>query len=498
MNLRLIDWSIFVGFFILLIVIGAMCGRYVKAVADYVVAGRHMRKFLGLSTLTAESIGLISIAMACQEGFTKGFSYVWLGLVGSFTSIIAFGILGFVIVRYRNTKVMTIAQYFEMRYSKRVRVLAGFVIAMSGVLNMAVFPIVEANFLVQFVGFPATVTIWGITMPSVIPIMTFMIGITLFFTYVGGMVSILVTDFIQSIVIAFSIMLGSFFLVKGVGLDAIHNALQTNLGAAGYSPFAKGSYGIFWLMSACIGSILGFVSFSPNMQKIAATDTAKTAKQMTLISLIFMQGRVLLLLGWGMAALAVMGAIGPRGESPEMWSRIVTPAFIGTTLPSILKGILLAGFVAASISTNDAYFLCWSTTITNDLICTNMKRRLSPQAHIRLFRIVVACVALFIWSFGMIYKPTESILAFISLTGSMFQGVGIAVIGGMYWKRATAAGAFTAIASMCVIPTLDLLLRRIFEGTYTLYPGHVMFANICIATVLYVVVSLSTSKINVK
>jgi len=492
MNVASVDWIVLIVVFILLVSGGALCRRYVKGVADYLVAGRKMRKFLGLSTHNSEGIGLVSIAMACQEGFARGFSFIWLGLVGVLVIVVVFGIFGFVIMRYRETKVMTLAQYFEQRYNKHVRVLSGSVTALSGLLNMAIFPIVGSVFLVHFMGLPATCTIFGIQMGAAVPLMTVMIGLALFFTFIGGMVSVILTDFIQSIVIALALIVGSIVLINKVGINTIHTALQTNFGAAGYNPFAKGSYGALFFLWVIMGNIVGIV-FAPQMQRIASTDSAKTARQMTLIGTIFSQGRTFMLLCWGIAALAVMGAVVPEGTTDQMWQRIAPAMFLGQTFPPIIKGLFLSGLIAAFISTVDSYFLSWSTIITNDLICTNLKKPLSPKAHIRLTRIIIFAIAIFLWLFGVVYTPKESIMAYLMLTGSMFHGTGLAVIGGLYWRRGTTSAAFTTIVVLCSVPFLDLLFRRIFSW-YTLEPGHVGFVNVCLGTVLYIVISLLTSK----
>ena len=492
MNIAFVDWVVLAVFFILLVFGGALCRRYIKGVADYLVAGRKMRKFLGLSTHNSEGIGLISIAMACQEGFARGFSYIWITLVGALVIIVVFGIFGFIIMRYRETKVLTLAQYFEMRYNKPTRVLAGFVTAMAGLLNMAIFPIVGSVFLVYFMGLPPTVTIIGVSMRSAVPLMTVMIGLALFFTFIGGMVSVILTDFIQSIVIAFALIAGSVVLITKFGVTTIHTSLQTNLGAAGYNPFAKESYGILFFIWVVLGNIVGIV-FAPQMQRIASTDSAKTARQMTLIGTIFSQGRTFMVLCWGIVALAVMGAVAPAGVTGEVWQRIAPAQFLGQAFPTVIKGLFLSGLIAAFISTVDSYFLSWSAIITNDLICPFLKKPLSARAHIRLIRIVIISIALFLWFFGVIYQPKESIMAYLMLTGSMFHGTGLAVIGGLYWKRGTTAAAFTTITIMCTIPFLDLLFKRIFSW-YTLGAGYVGFYNVCLGTFLYVVISLLTSK----
>ena len=74
------DWLIFGSMLFGLLVIAWWCRRHMRSVADFLIVGRKMRKYLGLSTGTAEGIGLVSIAFIAEQGFTNGFAYVWLAL----------------------------------------------------------------------------------------------------------------------------------------------------------------------------------------------------------------------------------------------------------------------------------------------------------------------------------------------------------------------------------------------------------------------------------
>ena len=380
MNVQPVDWIILAVFFVLLTFGGLICRRYVKGVADFLVGGRKMRKFLGLSTLGAEGLGLISVVVACQEGFARGFSIIWIWLVGLLVTAVVFGGFGFVIMRFRETKAMTLAQYFEDRYSKKVRVVSGFVTALSGLLNMAVFPIVGGLFLIHFMGLPNEMTLFGVTMRSEVPLMTVMIGFALLFTFLGGMVSV-----------------------------------------------------------------------------------------------------------------GALGAVPPEGSTEEAWQRAAPAIFLGQSFPPIIKGLFLSGLIAAFVSTVDSYFLAWGANITNDVICPYLKKPLSPAAHLKLVRVVILGIAVFLWLFGVMYTPRESVMEYLLLTGSMFHGTGIITIGGLYWKRGTAPAALVAVLTVCAVPFLDLLFRRIFDGYEdVLSPAHVGFANVCLGGFLYVTISLLT------
>ena len=342
-------------------------------------------------------------------------------------------------------------------------------------------------------GFPSTITLLGIEMAPAIPMMSIMIVIALFFTFIGGMVSVILTDFIQSIIIAVALIVGSIFLYKNVGVNQIHETLQ-GMGRAAYNPFDKDSFGVFFFAWMVLG-LFGGIAFGPVLQRTASADTPKAAREMMLYGMIFTQGRTVMLYVWGIAALAVMGAAAPLGMTTELWAKVAPAIFLGDMFPVVIKGLFLSGLIAAFISTVDSYLLSWSSIITNDLICPFLKKPLSHKNHIKLIRVVIIAIAIFTWLFGIVYTPKESVLAFLMLTGSMFHGTGYALAGGLYWKRATAPAAITTIAVMCSIPVLDLLFRRIIPAyADTVGVGKVGFVNACLGIFLFVVISLLTYK----
>lgn len=468
MNIHLVDWIVFAIIFIGLIYSGFYCRKHIKGVSDFVVAGRNVRVFLGLSTGLAEGIGLITISWVMQQGFLYGFGYMWLATIELFLVTVVFGFFGFVIVRFRQGKYMTLPEYFEKRYSKNTRILVGIITAFAGIVNMSIFPIVGSQFLVYFLGIPLHLDIFGLQIPTIASLMVFLIALALTFSFIGGMVSVLVTDFLQSILVAATIVIMLVLVAKNVGFAGLSQGLKSNLGEYAFNPFLSGGYGISFFVWAILAGVFGYCAFAPSMQKVASTNNAKTARAMTMLSSIFNKGRLVMVLLVGMSALIVLGKVPPEssGVSAENWSRVAGPLYLGKLVPPVLMGLILAGLCASFVACVNGYMLGWSSVIVNDVICAIKKTPMTPKVHVRTLRIILLLMAAFLAIFGVFYEPTETIQDYIYLTGTMFTGIGVALVFGLYWKKTSTAGAVSAVLITGIFPTLDLILRRIPNMEY--------------------------------
>jgi solute:Na+ symporter, SSS family len=492
--MKVLDWTLLVFLFTGLFLVALWCRKYVRGVADFVLAGRKVGMFLGLSTGTAEGIGLISIANFAQQGYLHGFSYIWIVLINMIIFIPVFGIMGFGIKRYRATKVQTLPQYYEMRYGKGVRLLAGIALTLGGVLNLAIFPIISSWFLTAFLGFPEYVHLFGISMPVRYIIMFIMIGGALLFALLGGLVTIIVTDYIQSIILTAGVFMITFFFIKHVGFSSMHETLVTNIGPGAFNPFKEGSYGIVWVLFLVLSTIFSRLSFPPNLQKISASESPEVVRKSFLIGTIFGQGRLIMILAWGVCALAMMGNAIPDGANKEIYQRTVTAMCLSQVVPSGVMGLALAGLVFAFITTVDSYLLSWSSVIVNDVICNVRKKPLSARQHIKMLRIVLTGMGVFLFAWGTYYKSTESIMTYLFLTGAIFVGPGIISFFGLYWKRTTTLAAYLALGTCIVIPMADLILKQYMGESYPLKGQESGLLAILLSVFLIVVVSLFSKK----
>jgi len=103
--------------------IGVRTRRYVGGIEDYLVAGRGMGVYVGTASLVSTEIGIITYMYHAQFGFLAGFVAFVVGLI-TIGVCFAVGQTGFVISRLRELEIMTVPEYLERRYTRRVRVLA--------------------------------------------------------------------------------------------------------------------------------------------------------------------------------------------------------------------------------------------------------------------------------------------------------------------------------------------------------------------------------------
>src|SRR4029450_4891958 len=146
MNFTGLDWTIVGVYLAASVAVGLMGKRYVGSVSHYLVAGRELGLFVGIATLAATEIGTITFMYNAELGYRYGFAAFAAALISGLVMIIV-GRTGLVIERFRALRLMTVPEYFERKYSRGLRLLAGILVATGGILNMGVFLKIEGEFL---------------------------------------------------------------------------------------------------------------------------------------------------------------------------------------------------------------------------------------------------------------------------------------------------------------------------------------------------------------
>lgn len=196
--MSIIDWII-VCIPVLIVVFAAMKSqRYAKGVADFLTAGRVAGRYVVSVASGEAAMGLISVVAIMEVYYRCGFAINFWGNL-KLPIALLMGLCGYCTYRFRETRCMTMGQFFEVRYCKSLRVLASIIQSVSGIINYAIFPAVGARFLIYFLDLPVRVSFGDLQIPTMAVCMAFFLGLALIIALLGGQVTIMVTDCVQGL-----------------------------------------------------------------------------------------------------------------------------------------------------------------------------------------------------------------------------------------------------------------------------------------------------------
>ena len=460
MNLSLLDWSIIIFYFAGCLSAGLWMRRFVRSVDQFAIAGREMDVNLGVASLAATELGIVSVMCFAQLGYEKGFAGAAVGVI-TWIAMWLVGRTGFVIEPLRNARVMTIPEMFEKRFSKRVRWLAGLFVVLGGLLNMGIFLRLGGEFLVYATGMPAH---W------LEGVMTVLLGLVLVYTALGGMLSVLVTDYLQFIVMGVGIVVTSVLVIWDIGWTNLLVGLQsarTATGAIGgtgaadpFNPFHSSSLGWGYLAWQLVFQIAVATTWQTTVSRVLATKNADTAKRMYRRTSFYFVGRFLLPALWGAAAFVYFNQHG--GLPGDLNSLTAMPSYLRTLLPVGIIGLVIAAMLAAEMSTDSGYLLTWATVIYNDIITPCLAKPLATKNQLILTRCLVLGIAVFLLFFGLWYELPGNAWDYLAVTGNIYlASVFTLLVAGLYWPRANAVGAGAALVLGAVGPIAFLLISPI-------------------------------------
>lgn len=443
MNFSILDWIILVVYLALTVGVGFWVKRYVENLSGYMVAGRRVRLSLGIATFAATELGTITFMYFAELGYVTGFSCFIIGILAMLAYMLV-GWTGFIIEPLRRLQVMTIPEFYELRYSRSVRLLGGIILFLGGVLNMGIFLKFDGIFLTEVIGFsPDTLAI----------IMTVMIVVVVFYTILGGMFSVVVTDYMQFVILSVGIFIALVAVLFYVDFSSISNAVIANYGAAGVNPLVNGRFGWMFIIWIFISNVAASALWQPGTSKALASESPQVAKKVFFYTSLTFAGRAMIPMFLGVAALAYFG--------PNELPTAALPKLLGTLTPRGFLGLLVAGMLAASMSTYSAYLLAWSSVITRDVIACLRPNDFDERTTIFITRIFAALIGLFLLVFGLWYKIPDTAFQYLFITGAMYTAGALGcVAAGLYWSKANNVGAYSALVLGALAPAGFLLLEK--------------------------------------
>lgn len=515
-SLSTLDISIMILYAVLIILYGLYHAKR-KNSEEYFLAGRNMIwPIVGISLFAANisSSTLVGLASDAYVTDTHVYNYEWFAVV----VLIFFSI--FFLPFYLRSKVYTMPEFLERRYDHRSRYYFSFITIIGNVILDTAAGLYVGNIILKII-FPE--------LPSwlIIVILAFAAAA---YTIPGGLNSVIQTEVIQAVLLIIGSIILTVFAFSQIGgwsgliegLNAKHAAGEIALNADETLSLIRGSDDEFmpWTGLLVGVPILGFYFWANNqfmVQRILGAKDLNHGRWGALFAGLLKLPVIFIMVLPGTAAILLFSDLDlsflnyslPSGEictnladCPNM----TYPVLLFKLLPTGLLGLVLAGLLAAMMSSVSATFNSASTLITMDFV-QKFNPNLTSQQLVRVGQIATLILVILAsaWApqierFGSLFKYLQIVLSFIC------PPVVAAFILGLFWKRANANGAIYSMLTGFVL-TIGLILVKIqvsaaedisqvpswmavLDGIHFL---HMAFFLMVICATIHIVVSLATA-----
>jgi SSS family solute:Na+ symporter len=466
--------------------------------------GRAAGRYLICNAKGEASSGVANTISKFQTYVTAGFVTSWWDALGLPALMIA-SLLGFIVYRYRQTRAMTVGQFFEMRYSRRFRLFAGILGFLAGLLNYGIFPAVASNFFVYFLGLPQQTPIGPFHIPTHVIVMAIYLSSCLWMMLVGGQITLLVINCIDGILSHLIYVIMIFAIFYTVGWSEIrHLMLAQPAGHSMVNPFDAlkvQNFNIWFVLIYWAMYIYQTNSVQKDNGYNAAARNPHEAMMGGVLGNWRLMARSVMLVVVALGALTYLkrpdfpgAAMLHSVPSLQVEDQVQIPIALRYLLPVGVKGLFLTIMVLGMTDGDSAHILTWGGIFIQDVLLPFRGKPFDPKTHVRILRWSVSGVALFAFIFSIFFVQTQYIANWWAITEAIFVGgAGIAIIGGLYWKKGTGSAAWAALITGAGVAIFGIFAPYFipdfkFNGTYMKGMAAV------VAVVVYVVVSLLTCR----
>ena len=441
-----VDGPIILVYFCIIFFVGIWLRKYVSNVVHFLVANRGVDVYLGIASLAATEFGIAT----CMANAELGFKYGLKGIIPGIAlggSMFIVGLTGFCIEPLRNMAVITIPELFEKKFGKKIRWASGLVIIIGGLLNMGLFLRQAGSFL--------SITM-GIDEGYLELLMTIILLFVGFYTVIGGMVSVLVTDYIQFILMCLGFVSITGLIIYQFGWYSILDESRAFHGSDGLSLSLNSVYTLDRMILDILVALASVLTWQTMISRVLSAKDSNTAKKIYKVTSPYMLMRFVIPVFLGISALYLFGA-NSYGDGKEI---LAMPNMIAQIIPVGLIGIVIAAMLAADMSTNSSYLIAWSSVIYNDILAPIHKNKWSSKKGLFYNRFIICCIGLFLLLYGLWYPLNDDLWVYMQVTGTIYlSSMSVLLIACCYFKNASSLGAAIAIIIGALIPVSYLFLQ---------------------------------------
>ena len=438
-------WMVFV------VGIGYFGSRGKRQGEKFLTGGSDMNLFLIFCTLGATIIGTGSSIGAVGDGFSHGWGGAIFGLGSGLGLLI---LTAFASVRKKNFITMSEEAQYYYGGDRRVRQLMGLMMFVIEIIWIGNHVNGGSKYLSYVLGLDPTwcklITAAGFGA----------------YVFVGGYVAVVKADVVQ-----FCAIIGgfTFIAIKAIPIAGGYSEIAHVFAAAGKPGamgfYGLGSYGVLAGVSLVFSTVMGVMGTPTYRTRIYTSKDEKVARRAFLgqSGMMFAWSFVTALIG--MSAYAIMVHNGDTLASGDYAFSYMATHVLG---PAFGLMFLVCG-MSATMSSGGSDAISGVTILLTDVIPSLTGRRIAERNYVLASRLAL-CFALTV-AFVITLFVGDVIAYFQKVVGSLLPGVGVTMLLGRFWRRATWQGAFASIGAGSAFGVAVLALPAFADGIRLTFGG---------------------------
>jgi len=413
------------------IAIGLWAARRVHNSRDYVIAGRSLPLYMSVTTVFATWFGAETVLGVSATFLKDGMGGIVADPFG-FSFCLVLVALFFARAFYR-LNLLTIGDFYRKRYNKPVEVATSVCITLS-YLGWTSAQFTALGFVFHALSGGAIPLGWGIALGA---------GVVLVYTFLGGMWSIAFTDLFQTVIIVIGLLYLAFLLggMAG-GFDAVlvHAAQAEKLH---FWPRLEAKE-VFAFVAAFLTAALGSIPQQDVFQRVTSAKDADTAVRGSLIGGVayFFMAFVPIFLAYS-ALLIDPKMVQPLLAGDQNENQLILPNLILGHTPMFAQVMFFGALLSAIMSSASAALLAPTSLFTE-----NVLRPFVPHMSDRQFLLTMRLV-LVIFTLAVLVFALQSNASIYQMVQNTYKvtlvSAFVPLVMGLFWKRATTAGALLSV-----------------------------------------------------
>ena len=444
-HLQGMDFAVLAGYFILIVLIGSYVARFSRKTSDYFTAGSNISWWLAAISFWMATFSSLAFVTYSELGYKYGLTAITLYCSG--VPAMLLGALVFVKL-WRRARQMSPVGFIETRFNPflgQVFVWTGIPlrVADNAIRIYATAVFLSAALSTDF--FTMTRVVW----------MTGLIGLV--YSFLGGQWSVIVTDFVQFVILCLAVFLVFPLAVGEVGgFGSFFERMPEN-----FTVFLQPPYDLYQYLVYAFFFCFTFNAGWTMIQKYNCVRSERDARKLLYAVIL-----------WTVASSFIF-------YIPAMFSRVVFPdlenarfsyAYMSLkVLPVGLMGIMIAAIFSATLSTLSNEYTMLSSVLTNDFYAKKLRPGASEKHLVTVARVNAIIVGLFttLVAVGLQYVKGMNLFDIMMKAYTAFAPAIMApLLCGILIRRLNSRGALTGITAGFVSGTFLLSLNFILVGIF--------------------------------